>query len=222
MRLPDLENYKNDSLFETVKIKDVPKIEPHINILTDRDKVKFIKKIEQTVRSSMEYKEYIAFLRKYIDMTQCSYFNNITKKDGAKVSIEIHHEPFTLFDITQIILEKWIQNEQKLNPILIAEEVMKVHFQNKVGLIPLSITVHDLVHMGKVFIPLQSVKGEFIEFLQEYEPYISQDLLDMLEIKLSMSKDVAAQDTSVLEKKYIYLEVDGMSFPQPLSDVIEK
>jgi len=222
MRLPDLENYKNDSLFETVKIKDVPKIEPHINILTDRDKVKFIKKIEQTVRSSMEYKEYIAFLRKYIDMTQCSYFNNITKKDGAKVSIEIHHEPFTLFDITQIILEKWIQNEQKLNPILIAEEVMKVHFQNKVGLIPLSITVHDLVHMGKVFIPLQSVKGEFIEFLQEYEPYISQDLLDMLEIKLSMSKDVAAQDTSILEKKYIYLEVDGMSFPQPLSDVIEK
>jgi hypothetical protein len=222
MRLPQVENYKNNQLIETRKVNDVPTIERHIIVMSDRDKVKLIKTIERIVRGSIEYKQYIAFLRKEIDMTMCSYFTNISKKDGAKVSIEVHHEPFTLFDITQIVLEKWINEGNKINPILIAEEVMKLHYQGKVGLIPLSITVHDLVHSGKIFIPLQNVYGDFISFLQEYEPYISADLQDLLELKLQMSRDVDAQDQSILEKKFVYLEIDGMSFPEPLEELIEK
>jgi hypothetical protein len=222
MRLPDLEKYSNDNLIERRTIVDVPSVERHISIISDRDKVKLVKSIERIVRGSMEYKQYVAFLRKEIDMTMCSYFTNISKKDGAKVSIEIHHEPFTLYDITLIILEKWINEGQKINPVLIAEEVMKVHYQGRVGLIPLSITIHDLVHSGKIFIPLQNVYGDFISFLEEYEPYISQDLQDMLEIKLKMSKDVEAQDQSILEKKYVYLEIDGMTFPEPLQEIVEK
>lgn len=222
MRLPDLEKYNNDNLIEKRKIVDVPPVERHISIMTDRDKVKQVKSIERIVRGSQEYKQYVAFLRKEVDMTMCSYFTNISKKDGAKVSIEIHHEPFTLFDITLIVLEKWMAEGMKINPILIAEEVMKLHYQGKVGLIPLSLTVHDLVHEGKIFIPLQNVYGDFISFLEEYEPYITQDLQDILEIKLKMSKDVDAQDTSILEKKYVYLEVDGMRFPEPLDEIVEK
>lgn len=222
MRIPQVENYENNQLIERRKINDVPTIERHIVVLSDRDKLKVIKNIERIVRGSQEYKQYVAFLRKEIDMTMCSYFTNISKKDGAKVSIEIHHEPFTLFDITQIVLEKWVTQGLKINPILIAEEVMRIHFQGKVGLIPLSITVHDLVHSGKIFIPLQNVYGDFISFLEEYEPYISEDLKDVLELKLQMSKDVEAQDVSILEKKYVYLEVDGMSFPEVLDEVVEK
>jgi hypothetical protein len=222
MRLPDLEKYNNDNLIEKRKIVDVPPIERHISIMTDRDKVKFVKTVERVVRGSQEYKQYVAFLRKEVDMTMCSYFTNISKRDGAKVSIEIHHEPFTLYDITLIVVEKWIAEGMKINPILIAEEVMKLHYQGKVGLIPLSLTVHDLVHEGKIFIPLQNVYGDFISFLEEYEPYISQDLQDILEIKLKMSRDVEAQDISILEKKYVYLEIDGMRFPEPLDQVVKK
>jgi hypothetical protein len=222
MRLPQVENYKNNQLIETRKVLDVPSIERHVIVMSDRDKVKFIKTVERIVRGSQEYKQYIAFLRKEVDMTMCSYFTNISKKDGAKVSIEVHHEPFTLFDITQIVVEKWMTEEKKINPILISEEVMKLHYQGKVGLIPLSITVHDLVHNGKIFIPLQNVYGDFLSFLEEYEPYISADLQDILELKLKMSKDVEAQDQSILEKKYVYLEVDGMSFPEPLEEFVEK
>jgi hypothetical protein len=222
MRLPQVENYKNNQLIETRKVLDVPSIERHVIVMSDRDKVKFIKTVERIVRGSQEYKQYIAFLRKEVDMTMCSYFTNISKKDGAKVSIEVHHEPFTLFDITQIVVEKWMAEEKKINPILISEEVMKLHYQGKVGLIPLSITVHDLVHNGKIFIPLQNVYGDFLSFLEEYEPYISADLQDILELKLKMSKDVEAQDQSILEKKYVYLEVDGMSFPEPLEEFVEK
>jgi len=222
MRVPKLENYTNASLIETRKILEVPPIKRNVIVMTDKDKVKLIKTIERIVRSSMEYKQYIAYLRKEIDMTMCSFFTNITNKESRKVSIEIHHEPFTLFDITQIVLEKWLAESKEINPILIAEEVMKLHYQNKVGLIPISVTVHELVHSGKIFIPLQNVYGDYIAFLEEYEPYISNDLKEILEIKLKMSKDVQnQQDLSILEKKYVYLEVDGMSFPQPLDEIVE-
>lgn len=222
MRLPKVENYKNDQIIEKVKIEKVPPLERTIVLMTEKEKIKMIKTIERIVRSSQEYKQYIAFLRKEIDMTMCSFFNNVSNKESRKVSIEIHHEPFTLFDITQIVLEKWIQQNKSINPILIAEEVMKLHYQNKVGLIPLSITVHELVHSGKLFIPLQNVYGDFISFLEEYDQYISQDLKDILQIKLKMSKELESLDLSILEKKYVYLEVDGMTFPQPLEEIIEK
>lgn len=222
MRLPKVENYKNDQLIERRKIQEIPPIERNIVLMSEKDKIKLIKTIERIVRSSQEYKQYIAFLRKEVDMTMCSFFNNISNKESKKVSIEIHHEPFTLFDIAQIVLEKWIAEGKKINPILIAEEVMKLHYQNKVGLIPLSITVHELVHSGKLFIPLQNVYGDFISFLEEYEPYISNDLKDILQIKLKMSKELENLDMSILEKKYVYLEIDGMTFPQPLEEIIEK
>lgn len=222
MRLPKIENYKNDQMIVRHKIQELPHIERNIVLMSEKDKIKLIKTIERIVRSSQEYKHFIAFLRKEVDMTMCSFFNNISNKDSKKVSIEIHHEPFTLFDITQIVLEKWIAENKKINPILIAEEVMKLHYQNKVGLIPLSITVHELVHSGKLFIPLQNVYGDFISFFEEYEPYISNDLKDILQIKLKMSKELENMDMSILEKKYVYLEIDGMTFPQPLEEVIEK
>lgn len=222
MRLPKVENYKNDQLIERRKIQEIPPIERNIVLMSEKDKIKLIKTIERIVRSSQEYKQYISFLRKEVDMTMCSFFTNISNKDSRKVSIEIHHEPFTLFDIAQIVLEKWIAENKKINPILIAEEVMKLHYQNKVGLIPLSITVHELVHSGKLFIPLQNVYGDFISFFEEYEPYISNDLKDILQIKLKMSKELENLDMSILEKKYVYLEIDGMTFPQPLEEIIEK
>lgn len=222
MRLPKIENYKNDQMIVRHKIQELPPIERNIVLMSEKDKIKIIKTIERIVRSSQEYKHFIAFLRKEVDMTMCSFFNNISNKDSKKVSIEIHHEPFTLFDITQIVLEKWIAEGKKINPILIAEEVMKLHYQNKVGLIPLSITVHELVHSGKLFIPLQNVYGDFISFFEEYEPYISNDLKDILQIKLKMSKELENLDMSILEKKYVYLEIDGMTFPQPLEEIIEK
>lgn len=217
MRLPKIETFDIRKTIELRQINKLPKLEKSILIMTDKDKVKLIKTVEKIVRGSIEYKDYIQYLRNEIDMTQCSFFNNISNKDGGKVSIEIHHEPFTLFDITQIIVEKCMSLDEIINPLLLAEEVMKLHYQNKVGLIPLSVTVHQLVTMGKLFIPLQNVYGDFITFLEEYDAFIIEDIKDILECKLKMSKELTELDLSKLEKKYIYLEVDGMIFPQLLS-----
>lgn len=213
MRLPDINNvtYDNSKLIKYLKMKKIEPIKMEINIMSDKDKVKAIKTAERMIRSSLEYKAYIKYLKQYIDMTKCSFFNNVNNKDGKRVSIEIHHEPFTLFDITQAVLEKQLDETGEVNLFNIAEEVMKLHYQCKVGLIPLSSTVHELVHLGQVFIPLQSPRGDYISFLEEYDRYITMDMKDILQEKLNLSRQV--QDLSLLETKYTYVEVEGFKFP---------
>lgn len=216
--------YDNIKTIETRKITNVPTIKRHTMIMTDKDKIKVIKYIERLVRSSQEYRDYIAYLKKEIDMTQCSFFVGINNKDSRRVSIEIHHEPFTLFDITQIVLDSWLSKGLDINPILIAHEIVKLHYMDKVGLIPVSVTVHQLVHSGKLFIPLQNVKGKFVEFMEEYDEYISEDISDRLQVKINMSTQVESeeQDMSILERKFTYLEIDGMKFPELVEEDIRK
>lgn len=215
MRVPKIENYSTENKFVVKNIKNIPSITRDYVLLNDKDKVKFIKMIERIVRSSLEYKQYIRFLKDEIDMTECSFFNNVSNKNGSKVSIEIHHEPFTLFDIAQIVTEKYIRTGTELNPLDIAEEVMILHYKNHVGLIPLSITVHQLVHDGKLFIPLQNVFGKYTKFIEEYRSIIETlDVNNILRTKFEMSKDLTINDMTLLETKYVYLDIDGFSFPQ--------
>lgn len=215
MRVNTPDVFTNNNLINVMKLKDVPKEYRFPTIMNDKDKVKNIKKIEMIIRGSMEYKDYIKYLREYVDMSKCYFFKNVTKENNRKVSIEIHHEPFTLFDITKIVLEKWLYNEMEVNHFLIAEEVMKLHYQNKVGLIPLTATAHQLVHNGKLFIPVQDVYGKgFIDFVLEYDDFIDQDLRKILNEKIDISRDIAVeQNLSILERKYIYVDVDGVSMP---------
>lgn len=218
MRLPNLESFNNTNKIERRSLPQVPRIDRHVVVMSDKDKLRVIKQIERIVRSSIEYREYISFLKREIDMTKCAFFNNMSNKDGRKVSLEIHHEPFTLFDITRIVLEKWMESGKVVNVMLIAEEIMKLHYQNKVGLIPVSVTVHQLIHSGKVFVPLQNVYGDFISFFDEYAPFVGNEIEDKLEEKLADSQDLTKQDTSILGTKYVYLEIEGFNLPQIVED----
>ena len=217
MRLPDINSFKTYNNIEKIKTlhftEELQPISMHINILSDKDKEKAIKHIEKAIiRPSIEYHSYIKFLKENFDMTSCSFFSNVTNKNSKRIKIEIHHSPFTLFDITSIVAEKQMHTIGVFNYFKIAEEVMKLHYQCKVGLIPLSSTVHSLVHNGSLFIPLDCPRGNFIDFMEEYSRYISQDLMGMLEDAYVLTKQV--QDLSLLNTVYTYVETDGFTLPQ--------
>ena len=218
MRVAKTGKYDNSN---DIIVKKFDKVEPFdrtVILPTPASEVKFIKKVEKIVRSSEEYKEFIKYLKEYIDMTYCSYFNGVTTKGSRKVSIHIHHEPFTLYDLVQIVMSKWQAQDKPLSHLLVAEEVCKIHYQGRTGLIPLSATVHSLVHSGKIFIPLQNLYGRYSEFVEEYGAYIPDEILEVLEVKVKKSRELTEEDTSILEKKFVYLEVDGMTFPQPIEE----
>lgn len=201
-----VESYRNDRLIEGVAFDKIPEVEMQYNIISEKDKVKTVKTIERMVRSSLEYKEYIRYLKDYIDMTKCSFFGNVRMDRYSKIKIEQHHSPFTLYDITMTVLLKHLDTYGEANLFEVAEEVMKLHYQCKVGIIPLSTTIHELVHEGTIFIPIQQVRGNWLQFYKEYEPFIPQDMKDKLKAIVKFSKE--CQDLSLLETKYTYVEVE--------------
>jgi hypothetical protein len=210
-------NYSSDTPRVTRTIHNIEPLSYTVNIFTDKDKTKFVTECEKLIRQSLEYKDYIAFLKQNMDMTSCSFFNNITN-ENRRFSIHIHHEPFTLFDITLAVTNRFIREKIPLDYFDVSEEVMKVHYQNMVGLIPLSTTVHEIVHDGQLFIPLQAVKGNFVKFFSKYEEDISPDTKAILMAKIKMSKETVVQDSTVLNTRYIYLENPDDDKVEPIDD----
>ena len=182
---------------------------------------KFIKKIEKIVRSSYEYREYIQFLKDELDMNQCAFFPKISRDD---ISIEIHHSPFTLYDITAIMVNEARINSVNPNAFQIAENVMKLHFEGLVGLIPLAKTVHDLVHTGDVFIPLDHVHGNIKGFYDKYYGYMTSEQLELLEriVHETTLLNTEKYNPTILERRYTYLSVEGMSLPKKICKDEEK
>ena len=180
---------------------------------------KMIKKIEQIVRNSFEYREYIKFLKEEMDMNQCSFFKNVTREDAR---IEIHHTPFTLYDITSIVFYYMQVNNFNLTIFDIAEEVMKLHYENMVGLFPLSLTAHELVHNGDIFIPIDHVYGNVSKFVDKYKEYMTEEQKELLQKNIDETNklNIETYNPSVLERRYTYLEIEGVKFPKKISEEI--
>ena len=179
----------------------------------EKDRVKFIKRCEKVIRSSMEYRDYIQYLKENVDMAHCAFYQKVSSNDSKRVKIEIHHEPFTLYDYVEVVVDRFITEGLPLNDLMISDEIMELHYNNQVGLIPLSKTIHEVVHnSNKIVIPLNMVYGDYASFLSDpkYESYV-EDLYDKLEVKLNASKNVTEETFDALRKEFTYLELEGVS-----------
>ena len=188
-----------------------------VNIETAKERDKYIKRIEKIVRSSQEYKDYIQFLKEHLDLNKCIFFQNITSEKGegrrGKITIELHHEPFTLYDYVNVVLSRYQSDGLPLNDLLIADEVLELHYSNQVGLVPLSKTMHQVIHnSNKLLVPINMVYGNYSEFLGKYEPYITgelEELYNKLERKIDMTKNLTPESFEAIRKEFEYLEIDG-------------
>jgi len=143
------------------------------HIIEASDYKKFIKAVERLVRTSYEYSQYLAWLKSTdINLDRCSIFTNVTSEDAT---IEMHHYPFSLYDLCSAVADRQFERNSRITTFSVADEVLKLHFQNEVGLVPLSVTMHNLVHSGSVFINLKQVFGKVINFLEEYKDFIDTD-----------------------------------------------
>jgi hypothetical protein len=182
-------------------------------VTNERQRDKLVKTIEKYIRSSLEYRDFIKYLREFINMNQCEFFHNFSGK-SKKGMIEIHHEPFDLYSLTSIVMRKQEKEMGYIDELVVADEVMSLHYRGLVGLIPLSITAHELVHDGKLAVPLNNVYGKFVEFTRDYYEYIDDALIMMLGEKITLTKNLSRADLSILNVRYIYTEVDGFRLPE--------
>ena len=208
-----------NDLIEVVVMDEPQEMEYTCNYKNSRDKDKLIKRIERYIRSSMEYRDYVAFLRENIGMDACAFFSNINKSNGKHVRIEVHHEPLRLYDLVAIVLEKYEQQAIPLNDLMISEEVMKIHYKNQVGLIPLSKTIHQVIHNSdKLVIPAYMIYGDYNQFVKEYGDYMDEYQIGKIEKMIEVTKDLKRESFKCLEQKYEYIQVDGFTIPARLDD----
>lgn len=151
-----------------------------------KDTKRFIKNVERLVRSSPSYKKYIAYLGDQGLVNDVVY----SKITAEKATLEFHHYPFTLYDIVEIIVNYHLKRRDKFTSLSIADEVIRCHFDNLIGLARLSKTSHQLTHAGKLFVPLDSVFGNVNEFVNKYYDGFFPDQIDTYNNLIKLDEDV--------------------------------
>lgn len=174
----------------------------------DEKKVKqFIKAVESVVRRSSYYSEYIGKINE-LGITNCALLGNVSKNSETKVEVEMHHFPWTLYDIVQIHLNKAISNERKFTTFSLANDIIRDHYNNIIPLVPLCKTAHQLVHTGDAAISVKQVFGDIHEFINKYEEYMTDEMIIKYNkiIEYSENSDLLYESNNILEVEDLGLD----------------
>jgi len=170
---------------------------------------RFVKKVESIVRQSQPYREYLSILKEDYQLDFCAVMGKV---DDDMASIEFHHYPFSLYDIVTIVLKKRLNNKEKVSTLLVAQEVMDLHFQHMVGVVPLSITSHELAHQGDLFINLKQIFGNISKFVKSYLKDISLSDIKKFNKLVEMSTTDDSTDNGFLD-----IDIQTNSKLEPIS-----
>lgn len=180
--------------------------------LTDKEDIddKFIKYIEREIRNSFEYKNYIQYLKEELDLTKCSLLPNIDIKT-TPVSLEFHHFPFTLYDITKIIASAMLEEsvDKSVSCFDIAEQVVLEHYKGIIGLVPLTETMHQMAHSGSIIIPFDKINGGYNLFIKKYIKHIDPAQVEKIQgMKIFAESDEAKiYNKQKLTKRIVNYEI---------------
>mgnify|MGYP007069865802 CR=1 FL=1 len=207
---------------KVIRIGDIPPFDVEDYDLSNPKRLTgFFFAVERLVRTSWAYRRLTDFLRQWSDMRKCAFYENVNSIDTTGIHIHLHHAPFTLFDIVSVVYQRRLACHEPVDEEDVAQEVIWNHYRMVCGLIPLSETVHELVHNGFLFIPTSAPFGYYRKFVVDYEPFIDRELMRVLtrNEEASMEYDMA-KETKVLTFQSVYLDPTGAwSFPR-MEDVI--
>lgn len=212
----------NTNRNNVITINEIPEMDYLIWDLEDsKEFKKYLSTIEKEIRGSFEYRQYISYLKNYCGMNECAFLQ-VSGYDNHNIKIEIHHYPYTLYDIVQIVYRKRVYHQESLSVYMVAKEVCMLHYQGLVGLISLSTTVHQLYHDGKLFIPVEHVYGKYPLFTDIYKPFLEPEQLDALERIEQYTKNKSdINDTTILDTNMISYNIKNQEYQLPSITTIE-
>jgi hypothetical protein len=220
---PDEIIVQSGNLPSLIKINEVPEFETEVYCLEDdKERKKFIKDVENRVRRSFEYKRFIGYIRDYMQMNQDAFLEGVDNKESYNIKIEIHHYPFTLYDIVEIILNKRSYYKESLSVNMVAKEVMSCHYKLIIGLISLAETTHELNHNSRIFIPVDKILGRYRLFIEYYKPFIEPYMLETVERieKYSEEKTSNILDTNILRENRVTYDIKDSRYSLPAPDQV--
>ncbi len=207
-----------------INIAEIPECDIECYFIEDeKEYERFVKDIESTVRRSYEYRRMISYLRDNMNMNQCAFLKGVSNADGNfDIKIEIHHYPFSLRDIVDIVIRKRQYYRESITVQMTAKEVMMLHYKLMIGLIPLSQTVHELAHSSRLFVPVDKVLGRYDLFIQYYKPFCEPEQLEVLDRieKYSYEKENTILDTNIIEQNRVSYEIKDPTFMLPNTETM--
>jgi hypothetical protein len=163
------------------------------DFLTEKEEKRFIREVEKIVRKSPEYDRWVRFVHGALGTGFVCY---LTGHTSDECKIELHHYPISLYNYIQIA----IYNSDSFTSFDIAYQVMKWHFENMIGFIPLSQSVHEMYHNNYLKIPINIVEGEWEAILT------AVDIPDKIKAQVDMLKtitlDSVSENWEIREKQY--------------------
>ena len=157
---------------------------------------RFVKAVESAVRRSVEYKDYVTYLRDEVDLDCDTFFPGVASADAR---VEIHHCPLTLYEVADAVARQMMRiGEPPFSTFMAADAIVRLHYEGLVGVAPLSKTVHDLVHSGRVVVPVSAAHGDVRGFVRRYHRDMSRDSLKKLELALLRREEDVRRVNEVL------------------------
>jgi hypothetical protein len=160
---------------------------------------KFIKATEKVVRTNKDYNQYLTFLREERGLNSCTILHTV---ESGEALIELHHFPFTLFTICSIVANDLLAKNEKVSTFYLADKVIQEHFSENIGFVPLSTTIHELAHLGKITLLKKNIYGSYLSFFNKYNAFFTDKEKEFID-KLEVTKKINIDDNviSLLENK---------------------
>ena len=227
---PIIDIYTNNGT-NTVSLPEIPYYDlEQYSIHDPKDYTKFIQDTERVVRMSYEYRALIKYLNSIEGMNKCTFLSNVSNEYSNHIKIELHHTPFTLYDICSTVIKKRLDNQQSIDIFDIAKEVMWLHYIGYVGLIPVCETVHQMIHNQYIFIPLHIIRGNFQAFIDSYVDYIGEELLNSFDATKNVTDEYLAhpddpsnivnRQMQLFNQHYTYFDInDNPNIMEELSNI---
>lgn len=140
--------------------------------------VRFIKKVELLVRRNPDYQDYVTVLRDEMGLDTCAYLGKV---DVNKAEIHLHHCISNLYTICVTVCNRLMKTGKQVTSFILADEVVRLHLNDKIALVPLTATMHELAHAGKIKIPKSVIYGNYMEYYEEHKDYMDEHELKLYE-----------------------------------------
>ncbi len=157
---------------------------------------RFIENAVSQFRHSRRYKQYKSYLID-LGLNKCQYFPNITTDILGANGIEMHHNFLTIFDIALMICEHILNTYGTITTFQLIHLLKEEHKENRVPIVMLSKTVHQMFHNNDEFIiPAKQCFGFWIELLYKYNKGITIDIANKVMNFLQKSLEVEKLGTN--------------------------
>lgn len=170
---------------------------------------KFLDNCISRFRHSKKYKHYKGYLIE-LGMDKCQFHGNITSE---MAKLEMHHNMLTVFDLALIITEHILATKGKVTTFDVVQALKDEHANNRVQLVMLSLTPHQLYHNNdEFFIHPDMCFGNWIEFLYKYYNGITQEIAFKIIFYLNRALEKGCSDDArLLDLRDKILDWSGLS-----------